>query len=245
MIDISDHPATGDKPDEPASSLFQTQWQTYRKIVDNNYTFHREAYRELHRILVDEAVQPFRFLDIACGDASATVNTLKGTRIAHYHGIDLSQAALDLAKTALETLACPIILERRDFVEALRDRHEPVDVAWIGYSLHHLLAPAKLTLMREIRDVVGDRGMFLVCEPASPDGEDRSAWLARYERLNQPLWSALTSEEWVAMAAHVRAADFPETNSRWHSLGREAGFSEVREVFVAPDDLHRMYCFRG
>jgi hypothetical protein len=27
--------------------------------------------------------------------------------------------------------------------------------------------------------------------------------------------------------------------------GREAGFSEVREVFVAPDDLYRMYLFRG
>jgi ubiquinone/menaquinone biosynthesis C-methylase UbiE len=204
-------------PDELASSLFQTQWQTYPKIVDNNYTFHREAYSELHRILVDEAIPPFRFLDIACGDDSATVNSLKGTRIAHCHGIDLSQAVLDLAKTALETLARPIILERRDFVEALRDRPEPVDVAWIGYSLHHRLALAKLTL-REIRDVVGDRGMFLICELASPTaGEDRGAWLSCYERLNQPLWSVLNSKEWEAMAAHVRAADFPEANSRWHS----------------------------
>jgi hypothetical protein len=47
------------------------------------------------------------------------------------------------------------------------------------------------------------------------------------------------------MAAHVRAADFPETKSQWHSLGLEAGFNEVREVFVAPDDLHWMYCFRA
>jgi hypothetical protein len=29
--------------------------------------------------LVEEAVQPFRFLDIACGDARATVGTLKGS----------------------------------------------------------------------------------------------------------------------------------------------------------------------
>jgi hypothetical protein len=68
MINIGEDSVRGDKPDESASSLFQTQWQTYRKIVDNNYTFHREAYGELHRILVEEAVQPFRFLDIACGD---------------------------------------------------------------------------------------------------------------------------------------------------------------------------------
>jgi hypothetical protein len=79
-----------------------------------------------------------------------------------------------------------------------------------------------------------------MCQPASPDGEDRVAWLRRYELLNQPLWNALTPQEWDAVMTHVRSADFPETSSRWHSLGREAGFSEVREVFVAPDDLHRM-----
>jgi len=177
--------------------------------------------------LVDEAVWPFRFLDIACGDARATVDALKGTRVAHYHGIDLSQAALDLASKALEALACPVTLDHRDFVEALRDRPEPVDVAWIGLSLHHLLAEAKLTLMREIRGVVGDSGLFLIYEPASTDDEDREAWLLRWERQNQPLWTALTPEEYEAMTAHVRANDFPETTSRWHSLGHEAGFDRV------------------
>jgi hypothetical protein len=141
-------------------------------------------------ILVDGAVQPFRFLDIACRDASATVNALKGTRIAHYHGIDPSQAALDLARTALETLTCPVILKRRDFVEALHGRSEPADVARFGYSLHHLLAPAKLTLMCAIRNVAGDRGLLLICEPASPDGEDSSTWLRRYEQENRRLWTA-------------------------------------------------------
>jgi SAM-dependent methyltransferase len=225
----------------PAAALFEREWLTYRKMVENNYTFHREVYGELHRVLAD-AGRPFRFLDVACGDASMTAAALKGTRIAHYHGIDLSQAALDLARRALAGLICPVILERRDYVEALRDYTERVDVAWIGYSLHHLRASAKLALMREIRGVVGDGGVFLMCEPASPDDEDRSAWLRRYERLNQPLWTALTPEEWDAVMTHVRAADFLETSSRWHALGREAGFSEVQEVFIAPDDLHRMYC---
>jgi ubiquinone/menaquinone biosynthesis C-methylase UbiE len=214
-MNASNHPATGDEPDESASSLFEKQWQIYRKIVDNNYLFHREVYGELHRILVDEVAQPFRFLDIACGDASATVNALKGTQIDHYYGIDLSEAALDLALATLKPLACPIILERRDFVEALRDWEAPVDVAWIGESLHHLQTSDKLALMHRIRHIVGDRGLFLICEPTSPDGEDRSGWLRRWERQTQPsLWGALIFEEWAAMAAHVRAADFPETTSR-------------------------------
>ena len=68
---------TKDLLDQPALALFRQQWQLYRKLVDNNYLFHREAYARLHQILVDEAVQPFRFLDIACGDASATVEALR------------------------------------------------------------------------------------------------------------------------------------------------------------------------
>ena len=57
---------TRDLLDEPAAALFQQQWQLYRKFVENNYFYHHEVYARLHRILVDEAVQPFRFLDIAC-----------------------------------------------------------------------------------------------------------------------------------------------------------------------------------
>jgi ubiquinone/menaquinone biosynthesis C-methylase UbiE len=245
VIKIRQHDSTGTIPDEPAAALFQQQWQLYRKFVDHNLLYHREVYGELHRMLIEEVARPFRFLDIACGDASETVNALRGTQVAHYHGIDLSYAALDLASKNLEALDCPATLEHRDFVAALRDRPEPVDVAWIGFSLHHLLGPAKLEFMREVRSVVGDRGQFLIYETASPDGEDRDAWLLRWVRLNQPLWTALTLEEYEGMWDHVRAYDFPETTSRWHSLGREAGFGRVRELFVAPTDFFRMYCFQS
>jgi hypothetical protein len=35
--------AVGPVTDEPALALFQKQWQLYRKVVDYNYLFHREA----------------------------------------------------------------------------------------------------------------------------------------------------------------------------------------------------------
>jgi hypothetical protein len=44
------------------------------------------------------------------------------------------------------------------------------------------------------------------------------------------------------MWSHIQAADFPETTSCWQALGLDAGFNHVREVFVAPSDLFRMYC---
>jgi SAM-dependent methyltransferase len=229
---------------EPAQALFQRQWRIYRKLVENNYLFHREAYDQLHRILVDEVARPFRFLDVACGDASASIVALKGTRIAHYHGIDSCKTALELARETLRTLACPVTLDQSDFVKALCDQSEAVDVAWIGLSLHHLLTPEKLTVMRQIRSTVGDHGRFLIYEDASPDGEDREAWLRRWD-LQEPSWIAFTAEEWEAVTAHVHAADFPETASTWNWLGYEAGFERVRQLFVSPTDLFRMYCFEA
>lgn len=59
------------------------------------------------------------------------------------------------------------------------------------------------------------------------------------------LWKAPTIEEYEAMRAHVRGKDFPETTSQWYSLGREAGCGRVWELFVAPTDLFRIYCFQA
>ncbi len=230
---------------DSSRDLFQREWRIYRKVVENNYMFHREAYQQLRQVLVDEVPRPFHFLDIACGDASDSVDALNGTPVAHYHGIDLSKPALDLARKALGTLGCPVTLEQRDLVDALADWGRPVDVAWIGQSLHHFSRSEKLEIMRAVRSIVGDGKLFLIWEPASLDGEDREGWLRRFELTSRPLWAALTREEWGAMLAHIRAADFPETNSQWRALGREAGFSEVRELFVAPTNLSRMYCFRA
>jgi hypothetical protein len=124
-------------------------------MVDHNYLFHREVSGCLRRILVDEVPQPFRFVDVGCGDATEIVGALRCTRIARYHGIDLSRAALDLAAQALAALDCPVTLEQRDFVEALGEGAEPADVVWIGLSLHHLMTPAKLAVMLAIHGLVG------------------------------------------------------------------------------------------
>jgi SAM-dependent methyltransferase len=228
--------------DASTVAVFQQDWKLYRKMVDNNFLFHREAYGQLHRILNDNMARPFRFVDIACGDSSASAGALKGTRISHYHGIDFSAAALDIAGRTLKVLDCRVTLEQRDFLEAIVDWKQVVDVAWIGLSLHHLLTPGKLAFMRNVRKILAPGGMFLIYENTSPDGEDRINWLRRWD-LQKPFWTAYSEEEWNAMAAHVHAADFPETDASWHRLGREAGFASVKEVFAAPTDLFRMYCF--
>ena len=228
----------------PAALLFQQEWQIYRKMVDNNFLFHREVYARLNQVLTDPSIGSYRFLDIACGDAGSTVEALKGTRVAHYHGIDLSGAALAGARRNLAGFGCPSSFQEADYVEALREWRAPVDVVWIGLSLHHLRRSAKLAAMRDVCRILDGHGLFLIYENASPDGEDREQWLARWD-LQRPAWVAYSAQEWEIMASHVHQNDFPETASCWRQLGREAGFRDVEEIFVAPSDLFRMYCFRA
>jgi SAM-dependent methyltransferase len=236
-----DRPARTEPIAGPAS-LFQAEWQTYRKVVEENYFFHHEACATLHRVLVEEVASPFRFLDVACGDASATAPALAGTKVSHYRGIDLSEAALALARQALNALPCPVTLERRDFVNALHDRSLSADVAWIGLSLHHLRTAEKLRTMSDLRLIVGETGKLLIYEPSGPDGDTRTAWLKRWDR-QRPAWRALTPEEWRAMRDHSHANDFPETHITWLRLGFEAGFGRARCLYEAPAQLFRLYCF--
>jgi len=91
----------------------------------------------------------------------------------------------------------------------------------------------------------GPSGLFLLYEPTRRLDEDRAAWLDRFERTNQSLWSVLTPAEWDQIWHHVSSCDFPETAAVWCELGREAGFGEAREVFADPTDFFRLFRFEG
>jgi len=58
------------------------------------------------------------------------------------------------------------------------------------------------------------------------------------------LRTTMTSSEWASMVDHMRAADYPETATKWHSLGHEAGFTKTEVVFVAPTEIAQVYCYR-
>ena len=121
---------------------------------------------------------------------------LAGTKVHHYHGIDLSQAALELAAGNLAEMPFEVDLDHRDFVEAMMRRPEHADAAWCSLSVHHLSTDDKLNLMKAIRRAVGAGGIFLLYEPTCRDGEGRPAWLDRGLRTNKSLWSVLTNAEW-------------------------------------------------
>jgi Methyltransferase domain len=161
--------------DAAALAQFQQQWATYRKLVESDDLSHRAVGALLRGTLSDVFASPFSFLDIACGDASMMKAALQGTKVRHYHGIDLSQAALELAAANLADVPFAVDLDHRDFVEAMLRRPQHAGAAWCSLSIHHLATDDKLRLMKAIRGATGSRGMFLLYEPTRRDGGDRPA----------------------------------------------------------------------
>src|SRR5262249_34424688 len=82
--------------DQAALERFQQQWATYQKLVDADAVASKEVGAILHGALA-ALPKPFAFVDIACGDAGQMKHALAGTKVSHYHGIDLSESALELA----------------------------------------------------------------------------------------------------------------------------------------------------
>jgi ubiquinone/menaquinone biosynthesis C-methylase UbiE len=231
--------------DAAALSQFQERWATYRKLVESDCLAHREVGGILRGTLNEVFTSPFCFLDIACGDASMMKTALRDTAARHYHGIDLSQAALELAAANLAGMPFEVDLDHRDFVEAMMRRSEHADAAWCSLSIHHLATDDKLRLMTAIRGATGARGIFMLYEPTRRADEDRPAFLDRFMRTNKPLWSVLTPPEWDQIWDHVATCDFPETPAVWCELGRKAGFAEARQVFVDPTDFFRLFRFEA
>jgi SAM-dependent methyltransferase len=229
--------------DAAALTQFQRQWATYGKLVAENSLSHREVTGLLHATLTDAFASPINFLDIACGDASIMPAALRDVPVRHYHGIDLSAPALELAAANLEGLPCEVDLDHRDFFEALTRRTEHADAAWCSLSIHHLEMDDKRDVFKAIRDALGAGGVFLLYEPTRLEGEDRAAYLERFHDSNHRLWNYLTEPEWKQIWDHVAACDFPESTAGWFEIGRAAGFGESRQIFTDPTDLYRLFRF--
>jgi hypothetical protein len=223
--------------DAGAMDQFQKQWRTYQKLVDNDLLAHRAVGVQLAAAL---SGQPqFEFLDIACGDASLPKRVLQSAATRHYHGIDLSEPAIELAAANLRDMPFRVDLDHRDFVEAMSGRPHPADVAWCGLSIHHLDTDNKRRLLSAIRKAT--RRFLMIYEPARTESEDREGYLDRFVDTNKPAWTMLTADEFAQIEHHVRTSDLPETAAVWLDLGRQAGFARATEVFVDPTNLYRLF----
>ena len=218
-------------------------WRVYQQLIDNDYVGHRGAYGLLRRILERDYRRPFDLLDLGCGDASYISRTLKGTPAASYTGVDLSGAALGLAREQMAPRDCAQRLIQGDLRAAVQGPGRPVDIIWASLSLHHLALEEKAALLCGCRRRLRPGGCLLVFDPVLAPGERREEFLPRWWRLCKSRFRALSADARDALHEHVDTADFPEEGASLEALGRAAGFARVRPLYRDASGVYQLLAF--
>ncbi len=222
---------------------FFDQWALYVNGMENNCLFHREAYAALRQLIKDRFNGLFSMLDLGCGDARFMSGALKGTAVASYHGVDLSEVALSFARKNLKGAGYRKIFTVADFTEFVRGAREETELIWIGLSLHHLPRPQKEIFAKDCRGLLKKDGCLVVYEPSRLEDETREEFLVRWERMARSEWKALSAEEIDAIYRHVAVADYPESLSGYQEVARGAGFGKTELIFTTPNGIYRLLCF--
>ncbi len=126
------------------TAFFTHTWSVYDLITEHNYMSHREIYAKVCDLLqLRRTSGQYRLLDLGCGNARFLAPCLERFTPSCYQGIDLSDSALDEARTYLAKLPCPVELTHRDLLEAMETTNGEWDVIFTGFALHHLTAEEK------------------------------------------------------------------------------------------------------
>lgn len=222
---------------------FFAQWEIYRQCIKHNTLHHREVWALLHAML--EKRPPFRFLDIACGDAAMTTAALTGTAATSYTGVDFSGPALEEARRMTQELPCPVIFHEMDYVKFVENSTETFDIIYLGLSLHHLGREGKRQTLADIRRLTAPEGTFFLYEPILLEGESREECLGRWQGRLETTYSAFTPEAREAVWMHVSTADHPEAVSEYLDGAAAAGFSEGAILFTDQARLYSLFRFRA
>jgi len=206
-----------------ASVEFFNVWDTYAKIVEKNYMSHRELSEDIVRLLSsrfgDKAVT---LLDIGCGDCLTISDLCSAIRLSSYTGVDLSDAALDLARSRLAAHSFKTILISADMLSAFKNL-DRFDVIYSSFAIHHLPAEQKYELFKLIHAHMKPDGIFVFVDAVRREGEDLGKYLERYCNTIQTKWIELSQEEKQSACDHIVHNDLVETTSKLLSLAQRAG----------------------
>ena len=210
---------------------FFDEWSIYDQVLDHNYMYHDEIYRDVQRVLADRyESRPFVLLDLGCGSARHLARALQGRSVSRYVGYDLSDVALAHAGRNLTALGCPVELRRGDLLEGLKTGGEKFNVIFTSFALHHLAASQKSTFFQLAYPRLNQDGMLLLIDTVRDDGEDRKLFLDRYCAWLRAEFKTLSPDALDLICNHIRGNDFPETLAALDAMATRAGFSTHVEL---------------
>ncbi len=229
------------------NQFFNDQWQLYQKVLKNNYMGHKEIYEVLHNFLVNHFQKPFSLLDLGCGDASFTTQALLNTSISSYKGIDLSEAALEIARCNLELIPCEKTFIKGDIstdVNQLVNKQDySFDAVMISFALHHLSLEEKDSVISQISHLLKSNGMLIIIDVIRLEEEERETYIKRYLNHVRKDWSLISSQEYSMIENHISTCDFPETQNTLSEIARKHNFNRVECLYQDSLDTTQLLCF--
>lgn len=208
---------------KPQAAAFFQVWDTYAKVVAANYMFHREIGEGVKAALKARfGDRPFSILDLGCGDAATFAPLLEGFVAKSYRGVDLSEAALALARQNLARIACRVELLQADFMSALADA-PATDVIYTSFALHHLSTERKGEFFGRAAQKLAPGGLLLVADVNREEGESLEAYHRSYCDWLRGAMTGLEPAEQDGICDHLVNNDFPEPVSALQALAAAAG----------------------
>lgn len=240
----SGEPRLSPDGDSSAVRAFFDGWSLYRRIVEEDYLYHRSVGGALGK-WIGSWERGFSFLDLGCGDGSFAVNLLAKSRLQSYAGIDLSPVALGLADGNLRALGVPVDLREGDFQKDLDPLSGKFDVVYTGLSLHHLKRAEKEAFFGKVRDKVAPGGSFVIYDPILNPGETRDLYMGRWVDHAQWSWTALSGEDLGRAVDHVTSSDHPEEIATLNRFAHRSGFHSAQILFMDRTDFYALMVFRA
>ncbi|WP_026102733.1 class I SAM-dependent methyltransferase [Pleurocapsa sp. PCC 7319] len=229
------------------NKLFDEQWITYQKLLDNNYMGHQEIYRIVHQFLGDRYNKPFNLLDLGCGDASFAAKALLNTPINFYLGIDLSESALEIARDNMAKLPGKKRFSQGNLFESIfqleQSQDNSFDVILASFSLHHLTLSQKERFIAQLPHLLKTDGIFLLIDIVRLPEENREEYIKRYLNNVRQDWTLLTTQEFLRIEKHIKSSDFPETQETLYSFARKYGFARIDRLYQDPLETTQCLCF--
>ncbi len=225
---------------------FSKRWNVYKNLINNNYLYHYDIHSYLHKILTGYfSSKPFSLLDLGCGDASFIANTLKGTTVSRYYGIDLSEVALkeaakNLAGSDFEpTLVCGNVAEK------IAGLPEGFDAIVCGFSLHHLTVQEKDAVFSNCRRILREGGLLLIYDIIRKRNESRDEYLNRYWDISERCWTHISRDEIALLKAHAMESDFPDDVDYFPNQAQKYGFKRVETLYQDVHETAALMCLYG
>ena len=215
------------KIQDSAVEVFLKSWQVYQDIIAHNYMFHREISVAARSALTTSKPDgSLRVLDLGCGDASMVLPLLSADRVSRFIGCDLSQPALDIARTQLDTQQIPNQLICDDMLLVASEQPDAsIDIVFSSYAIHHLNAIDKQRLIADIGRILSPGGCFVLIDIFRKPTEDRATYMRNYLGVVQETWINLSAESRDLVINHATEYDFPEHSAFYETQCSAQGFS--------------------